>query len=126
MHFCKICDNMYYIRIHKDDANSLVYYCRKCGDEEDISNTENVCVSKTQIKKGEQKFNHMINEYTKYDPTLPRLTNLACPNVECESNHPETWKSTHHPEIIYIRYDNDNLKMVYLCTVCDHIWKTSE
>ena len=27
-------------------------------------------------------------------------------------------------EIIYIRYDDKNMKYVYLCPECDHVWKT--
>jgi rubrerythrin len=27
-----------------------------------------------------------VNEYTKYDPTLPRINSIKCPNQECESN----------------------------------------
>ena len=34
MHFCSNCSNMYYIRINSDDPNKLVYYCRKCGNED--------------------------------------------------------------------------------------------
>ena len=51
MHFCSNCSNMYYIRINSDDPNKLVYYCRKCGNEDKLLAIENVCVSKTQIKK---------------------------------------------------------------------------
>ena len=29
-------------------------------------------------------------------------------------------------EIIYIRYDNVNMKYVYLCCTCDTVWKTEE
>ena len=61
MHFCIQCSNMYYIRINEDDPNKLVYYCRKCGHEDSLLAAENVCVSKTQIKKSEQSFNHIIN-----------------------------------------------------------------
>ena len=53
MHFCSNCSNMYYIRINSDDPNKLVYYCRKCGNEDKLLAIENVCVSKTQIKKSE-------------------------------------------------------------------------
>ena len=30
------------------------------------------------------------------------------------------------PEVIYVRYDNANMKYVYICTHCDSIWKTNE
>ena len=86
MHFCTTCDNMYYIRIDADDANKLVYYCRNCGNENASLTVDNVTVSKTQIKRGEQSFSHIINKYTKLDPTLPRVNKILCPNAECATN----------------------------------------
>jgi len=120
MHFCTNCENMYYIRINADDSNTLVYYCRNCGNEDKLLSTSNVCVSKTQIKKSEQSFNHIINKYTKLDPTLPRINNILCPNLDCATN-----KSDKEREIIYIRYDDTNMKYVYLCSECDTVWQTN-
>ena len=121
MHFCTNCSNMYYIRINSDDPNKLVYYCRNCGNEDKLLAIENVCVSKTQIKKSEQSFSHIINKYTKLDPTLPRINTILCPNPECETN-----KTNKEREIIYIRYDDTNMKYIYLCSDCDTIWQTNE
>lgn len=121
MHFCNLCDNMYYIRINADDPNKLVYYCRKCGNEDTLLATENVCVSKTQIKKSEQSFNHIINKYTKHDPTLPRVNNILCPNADCATN-----KDGEPREIIYIRYDDVNMKYVYLCYTCNTVWQIKD
>ena len=121
MHFCSNCSNMYYIRINSDDTNKLVYYCRKCGNEDKLLAIENVCVSKTQIKKNEQSFNHMINKYTKFDPTLPRINTILCPNPDCFTN-----KNGAEREIIYIRYDDTNMKYIYLCSLCDTVWKTND
>ena len=121
MHFCTICSNMYYIRINADDTNKLVYYCRNCGNEDKLLAVENVCVSKTQIKKSEQTFTHIINKYTKLDPTLPRIKNVLCPNPDCATNTKDDER-----EIIYIRYDDTNMKYVYLCSTCDTVWKTNE
>jgi DNA-directed RNA polymerase subunit M/transcription elongation factor TFIIS len=112
---------MYYIRINEDDPNKLVYYCRKCGNEDSLLATENVCVSRTQIKKTEQTFNHIINKYTKHDPTLPRINNILCPNSDCPTN-----KDGKEREIIYIRYDDVNMKYVYLCCDCDNVWQINE
>jgi hypothetical protein len=88
MHFCSNCHNMYYLKIRDDDEgkNSLIYYCRNCGDENTTLTAENICVSETQLRRSEQKFTHMVNEYTKYDPTLPRINSIKCPNQECISN----------------------------------------
>ena len=120
MHFCKVCSNMYYIRINGDDSNTLIYYCRNCGDEDNLLAIENICVSKTQIKKTEQTFHHIINKYTKLDPTLPRITTILCPNAECITNTEQK-----NREIIFIRYDDTNMKYVYLCSDCDTIWQTN-
>ena len=121
MHFCSNCKNMYYIRINAENPNKLVYYCRNCGNEDQLLAIDNVCVSKTQIKKSEQSFNHIINKYTKLDPTLPRINKVLCPNAECKTNTEDAER-----EIIYIRYDDTNIKYVYLCSTCDTIWKTNE
>ena len=194
MHFCTNCHNMYYLKFSdkEEEENSLIYYCRNCGNEDKTIISENVCVSETQLRRSEQKYTHMVNEYTKYDPTLPRINTIKCPNQECSSNtgqsggvgtgtgtgkiklnikkktvatmpaqaqaepaqaqaqaqapepelEPEpayvTTKSNQQKvnevkslenehsnrEIIYIRYDDINMKYVYLCVHCDTIWKT--
>ena len=121
MHFCIKCDNMYYIRISAEDTNKLVYYCRNCGHEDSNLNVDNVTVSKVQLKKSEQQFNHIINKYTKLDPTLPRTNRILCPNAECATN-----TNGKEREIISIRYDDTNMKYVYLCSSCDTVWKTNE
>jgi DNA-directed RNA polymerase subunit M/transcription elongation factor TFIIS len=112
---------MYYIRINSDNPNSLVYYCRQCGNEDKLLAIEDVCVSKIQIKKDDKSFNHIINKYTKLDPTLPRINNMLCPNADCISNTKDKEK-----EIIYIRYDDTNMKYVYLCCECDTVWNMND
>ena len=120
MKFCVKCENMYYIGISVDDPNQLTYYCRNCRHKDETITEEGVCVLNAQFKKGEQKFNHIINQYTKLDPTLPRIRNLKCPNAECKFN-----KEDKTAEVIYVRYDDDNLKYLYICVECDTTWKTN-
>ncbi len=122
MKFCNHCSNMLYISISEDDSNELVYYCRNCGEKDEALTSENICVLETQLKKGEQKFNHIINKYTKKDPTLPRISNVKCPNQQCHTNV----KDGVVPEIIYMRYDDDALKYLYICVTCDTVWKTDD
>lgn len=121
MHFCSQCQNMYYISIDPNDSNKLVYYCRNCGNKDSDLSIENVTVSKVQLKKSQQEFSHIINKYTKLDPTLPRVTKILCPNADCETNKEDTPR-----EIIYIRYDNQNMKYVYLCSTCETVWKAED
>ena len=122
MHFCSQCQNMYYISIDPNDTNTLVYYCRNCGHKDTTISVDNVTVSKIQLKKSEQEFSHIINKYTKLDPTLPRVNKILCPNAECRTNT----KEGEEREIIYIRYDDINMKYVYLCSTCDTVWKTED
>ena len=78
-------------------------------------------MSTVQLKKSEQEFSHIINKYTKLDPTLPRVSNILCPNADCLTNKEDVPR-----EIIYIRYDDKNMKYVYLCSSCDTVWKTED
>jgi DNA-directed RNA polymerase subunit M/transcription elongation factor TFIIS len=120
MKFCEKCDNMYYICIDQTNTNKLSYYCRNCAHVDNSSVQDGVCVLNTDFTKGEQKFNHIINKYTKMDPTLPRMYNVKCPNDKCNSNTDEKFKGP--LEVIYIRYDNDKMKYLYMCTDCDTKW----
>jgi DNA-directed RNA polymerase subunit M/transcription elongation factor TFIIS len=112
---------MYYISIDNENTNKLVYYCRNCGTKDMSINIDNVTVSKIQLSKGENKFEHIINKYTKLDPTLPRISKILCPNSDCLTN-----TNNEDREIIYIRYDDVNMKYIYLCSTCDTVWKTDD
>jgi len=133
MHFCIKCGNMYYIKIDENNNEELTYNCRKCGhkNSELINELDNLCVSKTElIKNSTVDYSNIINEYTKLDPTLPRINNINCPIATCPSNIEPTGdneeksngKKAQEKEIIYIRYDDKNMKYLYLCGVCDHYW----
>jgi hypothetical protein len=114
---------MYYIGIDADDNNKLIYYCRNCKHKDETLTEEGVCVLNSQLKKSEQNFNHIINKYTKLDPTLPRIYNVKCPNADCKTNKEKNDKPA---EVIYVRYDDDALKYLYICADCDTTWKTND
>jgi hypothetical protein len=141
MHFCTVCANMYYISITPE--NELQYYCRNCGNIDNTIAAENICVSKVNVKHTttQQSFSQVVNKYTKFDPTLPRIHTIRCPNDECPSNKTSSSdasatgksgeaaggaKKKSHNEIIYVRYDDTNLKYVYLCAKCDKVWNTEQ
>ena len=121
MHFCNNCENMYYIEISKNNSNKLSYYCRNCGNRDENLGSENTTILKTKIKLDNKVYSHIINKYTKNDVTLPRINTIKCPNQECPSN-----KKEKENEVIYIRYDNENMKYIYLCVNCDTTWKTND
>jgi len=151
MHFCTNCGNMYYIRL--TDTNGIVYYCRNCGTEDDTITSDNVVVSHTFLKSNKNQYAHVVNKYTKLDPTLPRISTILCPNTECpcNRNHNATQyadraaivgveeeatggaaataatgplDASEPREVIYLRYDDINMKYIYLCAVCNTIWNT--
>ena len=122
MHFCNECENMLYIRLGGQDTNQLVYYCRKCGNEDTNISSDNACVLKTSLVGGnEAQYGHIINRYTKLDPTLPRTNTIKCPSQSCPSNTGDVKQ-----EVLYIRYDDTKMKYLYLCAACDMVWKTGE
>ena len=128
MHFCKKCDNMYYLKIMEDDDSQLIYYCRNCGTEDDklMDSLDDMCVSKTYVTKQNADLSTLINQYTKLDPTLPRINTINCPNKSCPSNLSEENLDKKKNEIIYIRYDDSNIKFTYLCVNCDNIWRNTK
>ena len=147
MHFCTQCQNMYYTRLGGINQNSLIYYCRKCGHEDETLaiNANNICISKTAIKTSTSSFRHMVNEFTPLDPTLPRVKNIHCPNTACPSRQPsavdtpsvdkdspdsvgseEKETSLKENNVIYLRYDDQNLKYVYICANCQTVWKSAD
>lgn len=121
MHFCEKCDNMYYLKITETDGNNLIYYCRNCGHEDTHLTKDNICVLDTTMKQSKDKYNLVINQYTKFDPTLPRISSIRCPNQSCKSNEDPSKR-----EVIYIRYDDVDMKYIYMCSSCDTIWKTDD
>jgi DNA-directed RNA polymerase subunit M/transcription elongation factor TFIIS len=143
MRFCKVCQNLYYIKLTGENEDDLIYYCRNCGDEDTdlMSSLENVCVSKSEKNDtdNDNSYKHIINKYTKLDPTLPRIYNIKCPNVDCitniqdkkndeqdkEEGKDESKQEKVDTEILYLRYDDTNMKFIYLCTHCDTVWKSS-
>ena len=126
MNFCNTCNNMYYIKLSDSDNNKLSYYCRNCGSIDNNISTNNICVSKININNNSQKIDLFVNKYTKLDPTLPRTNSIKCPNNNCSSNIEGMDDSKKKErEILYIRYDDTNMKYIYMCCNCDFVWKTN-
>jgi DNA-directed RNA polymerase subunit M/transcription elongation factor TFIIS len=118
---------MLYIRLQEEESDSLIYYCRNCGNTGAPLTKENICVLNTAITTKEKGYLQDINEYTKLDPTLPRTLNIKCPNQSCASNKSDKQVDGEKKnEVIYLRYDDINMNYIYICTECDAIWKTTD
>jgi DNA-directed RNA polymerase subunit M/transcription elongation factor TFIIS len=121
---------MLYLRLN-NDSNNLIYYCRNCGNTYDETDKSEICVLNTHVSQS-SAFSQDINEYTKYDQTLPRTKNIKCPNQSCKSNigesidqSPDQPEQPNRNEVIYLRYDDINLHYTYICAHCDTIWNTN-
>lgn len=114
MEFCEVCDNMLFLKIEDEQ---LTHHCRKCKHKKQIESPHYV-VSKTIYKRAEQKYESIVNEYTKLDMTLPRVKNINCPNESCDTST--------EPNIIYIRYDDTEMLFLYLCRKCGKKWNTNK
>lgn len=118
MKFCPICNNMYYIKTDKADKQHIVYWCKNCTHEEKNELKDNNCIYSANYTTDHIiSYKDYINKYTHLDPTLPRVNNIPCPNKDCVSNHGKD------KEVIYIKYDNHNMKYLYLCVQCQTCWK---
>lgn len=68
---------------------------------------------------------NVINEYVKYDPTLPTTDIIPCPNVDCDSNLEDS-NPNHKPRnIVYIRSNKSALQYVYICCLCNTTWRSA-
>jgi len=113
---------MFYLSIDPSDSDKLMYYCRNCGTHDNDGVTDkSAVISSVQLSNAETNMSRIVNKYTKLDPTLPRIDRIPCPNAECDTNVKEAPR-----EVIYIRYDDINIKYMYLCSTCDYVWKASD
>ena len=125
--FCPDCGFILFLKknLDKDDnvidtnyeENSLLNYCKNCNYHTKFTH-ENTIVFKKNYGDTYQVENKIQNEYLIYDPTLPRISNIDCINTTCISNTDESVKK----EIIFIKFDEDNMKYLYLCKHCKASW----
>jgi len=113
---------MYYVRIKDEGSSQLTYYCRNCGNTDENLTVDNICVvDGGKSKKANKGISNVVNKYTKLDPTLPHITTIKCPNTNCTSNDDDSKR-----DVIYIRYDDIDMKYLYICSVCDTMWNTAQ
>lgn len=115
MKFCTVCNNMLYVSVTPE--NSLKFYCRNCNFCEITSDAQNAIISETLIDQDVATYKQYMTKYIKYDYTLPRVNNIKCPHDQCKSNKEN--------EVIYIKYDQADMKYLYYCCNCEQFWKST-
>jgi DNA-directed RNA polymerase subunit M/transcription elongation factor TFIIS len=120
MEFCEICDNLLYMRAEEDEAgnNALLKYCKHCDFSKKVTSGQSVKVSETLYSEDQLLYDQFQNKYLRYDPTLPRVRDpaLTCPNAACTGPKEK-------PQIIYIKYQAVNMRYMYCCDYCGHVFK---
>jgi DNA-directed RNA polymerase subunit M/transcription elongation factor TFIIS len=117
MKFCDHCENMMYVNVNPE--KKLVHLCKTCNNQEIHETNNSLLIINTNKIDDEIKYSQYINKYLKYDPTLPRVNNIACPNTKCTKNADE------NNEVIYIKYNTNDMKYLYHCCYCNEFWKTN-
>ena len=114
---------MYYIQFvqNEDGDLQLRHECRQCHHVDETAKSTSVMVLNNECENTNDH-SSVISEYTKYDPTIPRLYTIPCPNESCPSN---ATPSSEMPEIMYLRENHEKMSYIYLCCVCDHTWNHS-
>lgn len=115
MKFCSICDNMLYINT---EGSQLAFKCKNCGFVDTPTNNGSVLISERQVDNpAAVNLNNYLTTNIKYDPSLPHVNNIRCPN--CKISEASEAKED---DVIYIKYDAENMKYLYFCCKCDHFW----
>lgn len=112
MEFCTVCDNLLYLRT--DEDNKLIRYCKNCNFEKQEAQ-HGLRISKTQYSEDEMLYKYHQNPYLRYDPTLPRVNNIVCPNPSCQKS-----------QVLYIKYHPEKMLYLYCCDFCGHFWKADD
>ena len=97
---------------------TLSRVCRRCGYKE-VDTQGGLVLEMDLQEKTSEGYKVLMNEFTTLDPTLPHIKTVKCPNDECTSN-----KSGKERDVIYLKYDAEHMKYLYICNLCDTQWRT--
>lgn len=134
MKFCEHCENMLYISV--TDDNKMKFYCKNCNFTTDATSSDAHvvshvfddsekethtlydpnCVSSVNYNVDTTSYKQYVNPLIKYDPTLPHVNNIACPKDCIKGTDKEN-------DVIYIKYDHQNMYYLYFCCNCEHFWR---
>jgi DNA-directed RNA polymerase subunit M/transcription elongation factor TFIIS len=113
---CDDCNNLMDFCLDLD--KNPLYLCTRCNKKENISDIKNINIEFNKEMCLKEIIN--TNPYLHLDNTLPTLNNqnIKCINSNCQS-HKEN-----KTDIKYIKYDEQNIKFIYICNVCGQKWSS--
>jgi DNA-directed RNA polymerase subunit M/transcription elongation factor TFIIS len=110
MNFCPNCQNKLY---PLEEEEKLYNSCVKCGFKDEYRNT----MIHKKVYKGKTMQQSSMNQFSRYDVSLPRTNKKICPNTECISHQDKSLQ-----EAVFIM-DPVSLKLSYMCVACGTDWK---
>lgn len=119
MEFCNFCDNMLYIKDEETDKFKVKQYCKNCNFEKPLSEIESSKVINSSSNKTQFNYTSIMTKHIEYDPTIPHIDNIKCPNDKC------TKAKDKNNDIMYIKTNEIYLKFVYYCTYCKFFWENN-
>lgn len=116
MQFCPTCDNKLNMRSFSQEGQeecTVALYCKNCTYTKELDkDARGMCMYRSNYSKEHPLYyRSLVNKFTPYDMTLPRSTDIPCPSG-CEKS-----------EVVYIRYDDENVRYLYLCCKCNTCWR---
>lgn len=119
MEFCEVCDNLLFM---EDKDGNLVKYCKHChvGKEMDARTSSAVKITESVYSEDDLLYKQYQNQYLRYDPTLPRVQDVPCPNSDC------TGPKDQPPRVLYVKYHPIHMKYFYCCEYCGHTWRMDD
>lgn len=115
MKFCPVCRNMLYSIDEDESTGTALNSCRKCEYKEPVSKDSSIVYE--HILRDNTVKTLAINPYLKYDPTLPRFSEIPCPNKDCAT------KKGKDSDVVGLKIDKINVIWMYQCAVCEFTWK---
>ena len=118
MEFCPSCNNLLFLKIEKktNDTVELHYQCRNC-DYKAPANLESNTIYSNPYNIDKLKYYIKRKETLRYDPTIPHIDVIPCPNKECVSN-----QGGQANDIFYVSLDDKKLLFLYMCNNCMTHW----
>lgn len=112
---------------NKSESIPLTMYCKHCPYTLEIDQTKgntsssklfNPCMYRSNYSSNHPLYYAtLVNKYTFDDPTLPRMR-MPCPNEKCPTQNDTSFAS----EVIFVRYDDQDMHYLYLCQHCRQCW----
>jgi len=114
LEFCPECRNMLSISVNGDKLDRKCLNCNFTKTQDHSSSAVLIASNNATSDIAHRRY---MTKDIKYDPTLPRVKNIVCINEACSK------PADVENQVIYIKYDYQNLNYLYFCCHCEHFWR---